>query len=224
MGGDFHSLDIVFFAIVAVFIVLRLRSVLGRRTGNERPPQQWETPRGTQADNVIDIASARKPVEDDLPPGPLGAGVASIRAADSSFALNEFLNGARMAFEMIVEAYAAGDTKALRPLLADSVYGPFCRAIEDRRKKGEEWVTELMGIRKVDAVDARMVGTVAEVTVRFVSEQVNTVRDTEGRILEGDPNRIITVTDVWTFSRDTRSKDPNWQLSATRSDEDRAEL
>lgn len=229
MNGDFHSLDIVFFAVVAVFIVLRLRSVLGRRTGNERPPPaQWgaRPEAAAEADpaapgNVIDLASARKPAPaEDLPPGALGEGVAAIRAADPSFTLASFLTGARAAFEMIVDAYAAGDTKALRPLLGDSVYEPFARAIDDRRRNGEELVTELMGIRKVEAMDARMDGTVAEVTVRFVSEQVNTLKDAEGRVVEGDPTRITDVIDVWSFRRDTRAKDPNWYLSATRSDQD----
>lgn len=226
MNGDFHSLDIVFFAVVAVFIVLRLRSVLGRRTGNERPPPaQWGprpeagAPAAAEADNVIDLAAARKPAAEDLPPGPLGEGVAAIRAADPSFTLASFLAGARAAFEMIVDAYAAGDTKALRPLLGDAVYQPFARAIEDRRSNGEELVTELMGIRKVEAVDARMDGSVAEVTVRFVSEQVNSVKDAEGRIIDGDPTRITDVVDVWSFRRDTRAKDPNWHLTATRSDQ-----
>lgn len=224
MSGDFHSLDIVFFAVVAVFIVLRLRSVLGRRTGNEQPPPQWETrPKAkAEADNVVDLDSARKPAIEleDLPPGPLGEGVAAIRAADPSFSLKSFLSGARAAFEMIVDAYAGGDARALRPLLADPVYKPFAAAIEDRRRRGEELMTELMGIRAVEAVDARLNGTVAEVTVRFVSEQVNVLKDAEGRVIDGDPTRIADVVDLWTFHRDTRARDPNWQLAATRSDED----
>lgn len=227
MNGDFHSLDIVFFAVVAIFIVLRLRSVLGRRTGNERPPPaKWGSPPEAGApapaepDNVIDLASARKPAAEELPPGPLGEGVAAIRAADPAFTLPSFLTGARAAFEMIVDAYAAGDTKALRPLLGDAVYQPFARAIEERRLNGEELVTELMGIRKAEAVEARMDGTVAEVTVRFVSEQVNSLKDAGGRVIDGDPTRITDVVDVWSFRRDTRAKDPNWHLAATRSDQD----
>lgn len=234
MNGDFHFLDIIFFAMVAAFLVLRLRNVLGRRTGNERPPTQWGAKRevpapakpdavpDTAPDNVVDLATARKPAPVDamLPPGPLGEGVAAIRTVDPSFSLDGFLSGARMAFEMIVDAYASGNTKVLRPLLADAVYEPFAAAIAQRQRANETLETELLGIRVVEAVDAHLNGTVAEVTVRFVSEQVNLVKDAEGRIVEGDPQRIADVVDLWTFSRDTRAKDPNWQLAATRAAED----
>lgn len=221
MNGDFHFLDIVFFAMVAGFLVLRLRSVLGKRTGNERPtPSPLGRPANEAADNVVDLASARKQPAEPLPPGELGEGIATIRGVDPDFRLDGFLSGARMAFEMIVQAYADGDLKTLRPLLADEVYGPFAAAVEQRRKSGETLISELMGIRSVEAVDARLNGTFAEVTVRFVSEQVNAVRDAEDRVVEGDPNRVIDVVDVWTFRRDTRSKDPNWQLVATRAAEE----
>jgi predicted lipid-binding transport protein (Tim44 family) len=229
MNDGFHALDIIFFAMVAVFLVLRLRSVLGRRTGSERPPpQDWgmrreaPNPDAGAPDNVVDLANARRPVAEPLPEGPLGVGVAALRAADPSFSLDGFLSGARMAFEMIVEAYAAGNKKALRPLLGDEVYEPFARAIDARAAAGETLDTELMGVRKVEPIEVRMDGTVASVTVRFVSEQINLVKDAEGRILEGDPSQTTDVTDEWTFRRDTRAKDPNWQLVATRSPEDEA--
>lgn len=225
MNDGFHAFDIVFFAMVAVFLVLRLRSVLGKRTGNERPPQEWGARREAPEagpDNVVDLATARKPADEPLPPGPLGEGVAAIRAADPSFGLEGFLSGARMAFEMIVEAYAAGNKKVLRPLLADEVYGPFAQAIDGRERAGETLESELVGVRKVEAVDVRMAGPMAMVTVRIVSEQVNVLKDAEGRIVEGDPTRVTDVIDEWTFRRDTRSKDPNWQLAATRSPEDEA--
>lgn len=223
MSGDSYLLDIVFFAVVAVGLVLRLRSVLGKRTGTERPPAQWQDKEAR--DNVVDLDSARsRPAADaddePLPPGALGEGVAEIRAADPSFRLDPFLSGARMAFEMVLQAYGEGDLRTLRPLLADSVYRPFADAIAARDRSGETLISELMGIREVKAADARMNGTMAEVTVRFVSEQVNAVKDAEGRIIEGDPNRVIDVVDLWTFHRDTRSTDPNWQLAATRAAED----
>ncbi len=227
MSGDSYLLDIVFFAVVAVALIMRLRNVLGKRTGNERPPPQWE--RQEAPDNVVDIGTARSraaapdEAEDEkLPPGPLGEGVAEIRAADPSFRLDPFLSGARMAFEMILQAFAAGDLRTLRPLLADGVYRPFADAIEARGRSGETLISELMGIREVKAVDARMNGTLAEVTVRFVSEQVNAVKDSEGRVVDGDPNRVIDVIDIWTFRRDTRTADPNWQLVATRAAEDQS--
>ncbi|MBR9972735.1 Tim44/TimA family putative adaptor protein [Magnetospirillum sulfuroxidans] len=221
MDDGFHALDIVFFAVVAVFLILRLRSVLGKRTGNERPPTRWNNGPKPATDNVVDLAQARKPVDAAepgiAPAGPISPGEAAISARDPSFSGETFLAGARMAFEMIVAAYANGDKKALRPLLADQVYQPFCEGIDARARAGEDLNCELMGIRSAEITEALLVGTVAQVTVRFVSEQINVVKDLDGRILEGDPSRITPVIDEWTFSRDTRSKDPNWQLSATRA-------
>ncbi|KAF0224184.1 MAG: Mitochondrial import inner membrane translocase subunit [Rhodospirillaceae bacterium] len=230
MNDGFHALDIVFFAVVAVFLILRLRSVLGKRTGTEEPPRWTRTPAkdaDDSADNVIDLTRARRPVEPEPEPevapevaataGPLARGEAAIRARDPGFSNTGFLSGARMAFEMIVGAFAAGDKKALRPLLADQVHKPFCDAIDARARAGEELSTEIMGIKSAEIIEAIMVGTVAQVTVRFVSEQINVIKDLDGRIIEGDPSRIVPVTDEWTFSRDTRAKDPNWQLSATRA-------
>ena len=229
MDDGFHALDIVFFAVVAVFLILRLRNVLGKRTGNERPPADWtRTPQrpteakraaDTDTDNVVDLTQARKPSEPETAPtaGPVARGEAAIRARDPDFSAQAFLSGARMAFEMIVAAYAGGDKKALRPLLADQVYKPFCDAIDARARAGEEMSTELMGIRSAELTEAILVGTVAQVTVRFVSEQINVIKDLSGHIIEGDPARIAQVIDEWTFSRDTRARDPNWQLSATRA-------
>lgn len=219
MNGDLHFIDIIFFAMVAAFLVLRLRSVLGRRTGNERPPQDWTKPGPAPADpdNVIDLASARKPALDPLPEGPAHAGLEAIRAADPSFSGQEFLSGARTAFAMIVEAFAAGEKTVLRPLLSDEVYRGFAEAIDNRSRAGEVLDTELISVRGTELVEARMDGSVAHVTVRFRSEQVNLVKDVEGRILEGDPDRVTDVIDEWTFARDTKSPDPNWQLVATRS-------
>lgn len=221
MNGDLHFLDIIFFAMVAGFLILRLRSVLGKRTGNERPaPNPLARSQESAADNVVDLNSARKPAAEPLPPGALGEGLATIRTVSPDFRLDQFLSGARMAFEMILQAYANGDLKTLRPLLADEVYHPFAAAIEQRRRTGETLVSELMGIRTVEAVDAQLNGTLAEVTVRVVSEQVNAVKDAEGRVVDGDPTRVVDVIDLWTFRRDTRSKDPNWQLVATRAAEE----
>ncbi|CAA7621924.1 Tim44/TimA family putative adaptor protein [Magnetospirillum sp. UT-4] len=224
MNDGFHALDIVFFAAVAVFLVLRLRSVLGRRTGHEREaPRDWGAPQPAKdaaTDNVIDLTRARKPAPTPLPDGPVGAGLAAVVAADPDFTVEGFLSGGRMAFEIILGAYARGDLKALRPLLADEVYRPFADAVMARDRAGETLDSELVGIRSAEIVEARMVGSAALVTVRFVTEQTNVVKDSEGRIVDGDPAHIAEVTDEWTFRRDTQSRDPNWQLAATRAPED----
>lgn len=216
--------DIILFAMIAGFLILRLRSVLGRRTGHERqrPDPYAATGRGG-SDNVLDFPG-RGP--DDAPDGdnadqtPVGAGLTRIRIADPSFSPEQFLGGARSAFEMIVGAYAAGDTDTLRPLLDDAVFDNFKGAIDARRAAGEELQTEIVALKSADIVAAGMEDTVASVTVKFVSDQVNVVRDAEGNVVEGNPDYISTIVDIWTFARDTQSSDPNWLLVETRSPEE----
>lgn len=218
MNDGYHFLDIVFFALVAAFLVLRLRSVLGKRTGNERPPEQW---RQTEAagDNVVDLQAARRSAAEPPAGTPMGRGLADIRAADPAFDLDGFLGGARAAFEMIVIAFAHGDKATLQPLLAPDVFRNFSDAVDARRTHGETLQTELVGIRSAELVQAHMDGRFAAITVRFVSEQVNALRDAKGEVLEGNPDRVIDVIDEWTFRRDTRASDPNWVLAATHSPE-----
>ena len=221
MSDGFAYLDIIFFAMVAAFIAFRLRSVLGRKTGHERPRVDAVTRRTAArgGDNVVPMpertqgaaAEPAAPVGD----GPAAAGVAAIRRADPQFDLDYFLQGARAAFAMIVEAYAKGDKAALRPLLADDVFAQFAGAIDQREQAGRTLSTELVATRSAELVDAGMAGSQARVTVRFTSEQINLTRDAAGDVVEGDPRQIDTVVDLWTFERDTRSRDPNWQLVET---------
>jgi predicted lipid-binding transport protein (Tim44 family) len=218
MGGGFQFFDIIFLALVAAFIILRLRSVLGRRTGNERqrpdpfrpaPPQP--APRAPEA-----LPSAGGPFSAPAAaPGSLAAGLAQIKVADPSFDEQEFLNGARAAFEYIVTAFAAGDEAKLKPLLSAEVFDRFAAEIRNRKAAGHVHETTIVRIRDCELVAARMEGTTAAVTVRYVSEQINVTRDAAGQVVEGDPDRIAEVTDVWTYARNTRSTDPNWILVAT---------
>ncbi len=216
--------DIILFAMIAGFLVLRLRSVLGRRTGHERQrPDPYAAPE--RGDNVLEFPERGPRDDEDGAEGaaaqtPVAAGLTRIRIADPSFAPEEFLAGARAAFEMIVGAYAAGDDEALRPLLDDQVYANFKRAMDARRAAHEEVQTDIEAIKSVDIVDAGVDGTVAFVTIKVVSDQVNAVRNAAGEVVEGNPDYINTVVDVWTFARDTRSDDPNWLLVETRTPED----
>jgi predicted lipid-binding transport protein (Tim44 family) len=220
MGGGFQFFDIIFFALVAAFIILRLRSVLGRRTGNERtppdpfhpaPPQPVErVPEAVAAPGVPGAATAAPPAA-----GSLAAGFAQIKIADPSFDEQEFIKGARAAFDYIVGAYAAGDEAKLKPLLSTEVFDGFKGAIVNRRNAGQTHETTIVRLREVEATTARMDGTMASIAVRYVSEQINVTRDAAGQAVEGDPDRIAEVTDVWTYARNTRSSDPNWILVAT---------
>jgi predicted lipid-binding transport protein (Tim44 family) len=214
---DSGFIDIVLFAMVAVFLVLRLRSVLGRRTGTERRREIFE--RSASAENVVTLPERGKPVEANggAAPGSVAAGIAAIRSADSAFDPEEFLRGARGAFEMIVGAFAAGDTATLRPLLSDDVYEPFAEAIKARQDAHETHETRLLSIKSADITEASLDGRTALVTVRFASDQVNVTRGSDGHIVDGDPEKVVEKTDFWTFARNTRSNDPNWHLVATRS-------
>lgn len=240
MGNNY---DIILIGLVAVFLILRLRSVLGKRTGNEPPPARDpftppapppSTPRIGDApqgnDNVVPLPTAGAPSSRPSLPtsGPGGiratvmpsatAGVAAIRAADSGFEPIGFTAGARAAFTAIVEAFARGDTAALRPLLDGATYASFEAAIRGRAERKEKAETTLIGFEASDIAAAEMQDTQATVTVRFVSEQINVVRNVESQIVDGNPNEVQKVVDLWTFRRDTKSSDPNWQLIKTESE------
>lgn len=227
MGDGFQFIDIILFALVAGFLILRLRSVLGRRDGHEsRTPDPFVAPGkpGRPEEKVVRLpdrsadaavpAPAEAPAE---PRGPLDAGLAQIRTADPRFDPAGFASGARIAFELILNAFAAGDVDTLKPLLSPEVFGNFAHSIRERQAAGQRLETKLVALRTADIVEAYMAGRTAHVTVKFVSDQISALYDASGEVVEGDPSAVIEVTDFWTFARDTRSADPNWTLVATGS-------
>jgi predicted lipid-binding transport protein (Tim44 family) len=229
--GDMQIMDILLFAAVAAFLILRLRSILGRRTGAEdserwrsRPPERTMERADGVSDNVAPFPGAARPTIDatatEAEPAVaadpvLQRGYDEIRRADPSFVPAEFVQGARGAFEMIVASFAQGDTDTLKPLLAPEVYEGFARAIRERVAARHTLETTLVGIRSAEIVAASMQGRFANVTVKFVSEQVNVTRDADGKVVDGEPSKVTVLTDQWTFARDTRSRDPNWALVRT---------
>lgn len=225
MSEGFAYIDILFFAMVAAFIALRLRSVLGRRTGQERRRTEayGEVRSNGASDNVVPIGdqgTAMPTIDhaiDAMGEGDVKTGLTDIHDADHGFDLREFLSGARLAFEMIVDAYAAGDKTTLRPLLADQVFRGFARAIDERVAIEQSLDTQLLAVNDPDVIEAELVDGAARVTLRFESEQVNVVRDRDGQIVEGDPGTAEDVIDIWTFEHDTQSDDPNWILVETRT-------
>jgi len=223
MGSGFQLFDIVLFAVLALFLIFKLGSVLGRRgEDDQRQTDPFRiSPREPAApDNVVAMPERTGPTPEELAlMDPLEAGIALIKAADHGFRENEFVKGARRAFEMTLEAFAKSDTKTLKSLLETGVYENFERAIREREKAGHELETTIVGIDESEIVAAEMEGTVARVTVKFVTEQVNAIKNASGEIVEGDPAAVVKVTDVWTFARNTRSGDPNWLLVATGSED-----
>jgi len=219
--GDFQYFDIILFAMIAGFLVLRLRSVLGRRTGNERRRDGFTRARAPMSERaasggepatvatVVPLAAA--------PTDAVSQGLDRILRADPDFDRAHFLAGARAAFEIIVSAFAKGDKAALRPLLSDEVYRPFAATIDERIAARETLDTRVLRLAGLDISAAELVGYTARIILRFVSEQINVTRAADGSIVDGDPEHSVEKTDYWTFTRDTRSTDPNWVLAATAS-------
>jgi len=222
MGDLPHYFDIILFGMIAAFLVLRLRSVLGRRTGHERRQDPMLRRAEAPVDNLVALADRRAappppPVASAPPPDAVAAGLEQIRGADPGFEPAAFLEGARVAFEMIVGAFAAGDKARLRPLLSDDVYTPFATAIDERHTAAETLETRILQLKRLDIVEAALAGRTARVAVKFVSDQINVLRAHDGSIVDGDPDHAVEKTDFWSFARDSGSADPNWVLVATTS-------
>jgi predicted lipid-binding transport protein (Tim44 family) len=216
-AGGF-PIDLVLFAMIAAFLVLRLRSILGKRTGFEGAPAV--TPRQTaRGATVIDgkaepVSSTTRPLPDSA--GPVGRTLAAMRGIDRRFDPAQFLAGAEHAFRMIVAAFAAGDRVRLRPLLADETYGAFERVIAAREAAGETQRTEIRDIEEATITDGHLSGSAATIVVRFVSRQVNMTSDKAGNPVAGT-DAMTEISDLWTFERDLGQSDLTWRLSAARS-------
>ena len=225
MGDGFQALDIILFAMIAAFLVLRLRSVLGKRTGHQkRRPNMVSNskPEPNHNDEVAELPPetqeiGAKETENVDPSDPVASGLAAVREVDSSFDANNFIAGARAAFEIVVKAFADGEKGKLRDLLNNEVYDNFSDAIDRREKNGEVLETAVIGIKSAHILEARVEGRTAFVTVKVVSEQVNATKDKDGLTVDGDENQVSDVIDIWTFARNTRAHDPNWTLVETRS-------
>ncbi|MFN3170563.1 MAG: Tim44/TimA family putative adaptor protein [Hyphomicrobiales bacterium] len=219
----------LFFLAIAVVIFFRLRSVLGKRTGEERPPFDPYTAREeaeTGGDKVVTLptARARQAADPDdqiggvVKPGSAVEGaLKTLLSADPSFHAREFVDGARMAYEMIVTAFASGDKATLQPLLDEEVYQGFVQAIDERNEAGENVDFTFIGLDKSDIVEAELADKIAQITMRFKSQLISVTKDSDGRVIDGDPTEVTEMTDIWTFARDVSTGDPNWKLVATEA-------
>jgi predicted lipid-binding transport protein (Tim44 family) len=245
-GTLMHSLDsltTIIFALVAIAVIWKLRSVLGERTGTERPPRDIERPPhnifggrrepGGNAErggsNVVRMplttAATRTagvtPVDRWRGYAEAGSSVArgldAIAAADAGFSAAAFVDGAKIAYETIIIAFAKGDRDLLSQLLAPDVYSGFVSALEDRVKRGETVTTTIVSLDAATIEDAAMQGRTARVTMRFRSKLITATHDGEGKLVDGSPDKPVDMNDLWSFARETRSRDPNWKLVATES-------
>jgi predicted lipid-binding transport protein (Tim44 family) len=219
-GGSF-PIDLILFGMIAAFLVLRLRSILGRRTGFERqaPPYQPQ-PGPTPAGPVIEgQAEPQAPAAvHTLPEATSATGqmLLRMRQTDRNFDPSGFLDGAEKAFRMIVGAFAAGDRATLKGLLSDDTYRAFEQAITSREAAGQTQVSTIHAIHSATIEDAELRGSVASITVRFVSDQTSLTRDKDGHPLVGT-DAVTEITDIWTFERNLGARDPAWRLVAARS-------
>ena len=232
----FDIYTIIFLAL-AVFIFLRLRSVLGQRTGRERPPYDpyaAREPARPATENVVALPNrkaeavtpaAATPAEAAErwkgiaeAGSPIASGLDAIVAAAADFDAKHFLTGARAAYEMTVNAYAEGDRRTLKNLLSREVYDGFEAAITDREKRSETVESRFVSIDNAEITAAELRGRNAQLTVRFQSKLVSVTRDKDGNVIDGNAEKVTDVTDVWTFARDVSSRDPNWKLVATEAE------
>ena len=222
-GG--FPVDLILFGMIAAFLILRLRSILGRRTGFERPPQ-FQAPPGAPpagapaAGPVIEGhaepgAPAGPPRGVPDPATPLGQTLARMQAIDHGFDPGQFLPRAEQAFRMIVAAFAAGNRTGLQPLVAPDVYHAFDQAITAREAAGHQQSTEIRAVPTVAIEAAELRTSTAQITLRFVSDQVTLTKDAAGQPVAG-ADSVTELTDVWTFERDLAAADPTWRLVSVR--------
>ncbi|MBP9182705.1 MAG: Tim44 domain-containing protein [Fuscovulum sp.] len=211
--------QLLILAGIAVFLILKLRSVLGTRDGFEKPPLPLEDVRPQVRRNfeVIDGGQDHD-IIDHVEDGSASAkALAAMKTAEPSFTVGPFLQGARQAYEMILTAFEKGDLDSIRPFLSDDVEASFAEVISTREAEGLTVETNFIGIKELALQEATFDRTsgFAEITVRFVGEMTSVVRDRAGTIVDGDPKAIKRQRDVWTFARKIGAQDPNWQLVAT---------
>jgi predicted lipid-binding transport protein (Tim44 family) len=233
---DFLDLPTLIAIAVAVFVLFRLRSVLGTRTGTERPPVDRsrsapveKKPAG-EDDTVVPMRRPAQPdLDDDRRARKLEAeieqhsrgdealktGLRAVAEADPTFTPKSFLEGAKQAYEMIVTAYAEGDRPTLKNLLDKDIYESFQRVIGEREALGHKVDFTFVGLPKIEISEAEYDRKNVMVTVRFHAEVVSATRDKDGNLIEGNAEQVQTIADEWTFSRNPKSRDPNWKVTAT---------
>ncbi len=238
MSGEFDIYTILFL-VLAVVIFLRLRNVLGRRTGHEQPPidytareQQSPAAATGERDNVVPMPGAAQPpvtheetledAEDRVrdfmkKDNAVQAGLLDIVRIENAFDPKQFVSGARAAYEMIVTAFAEGNKKSLKPLLAGDVYEGFVQSIDDRKRNEQQMDSSFIGINSADIIEAEVKDSSAHVTIKFVSQLITAIRNKQGEVIDGDPKKVREVTDIWTFAREIPSNNPNWKLISTQA-------
>lgn len=222
-------------ALVAVFVFWKLKSVLGERTGLEKPPanpfadpqassrppsqapQSRESAVRTQAGGAARAGDPARWSPYAAPGSPTAAGLDAIAAAELGFAPGPFLEGAKIAYEAVITAFAAAERGTLQSLLAPDVYQSFADAIAARESRQEKMTTTFVSLDDAKLESAALESRTARLGVRFTSKQISATHDPNGKLTDGDPEKVVEMDDIWTFAREVDSRDPNWKLVATQS-------
>ncbi|MGB0206551.1 MAG: Tim44/TimA family putative adaptor protein [Candidatus Puniceispirillaceae bacterium] len=211
MGIEMPFVDILIFAVIAVFLIFRLRSILGSREGFEQKPSAspLSEPAG-DAENIVSLHGDKAN----------GVGLEAVKKLDSQFSEDSFTQGAGSAFGMILSAFAEGDLATLRRLLGYDLYEDFSESIRQRAKDGDELAITIHDIRDIALTDGEVSQNIASVTVKFTSVQSRTLTDKAGVVIDEDSFEETELTDIWVFERDISLADPNWKLVETRAEDD----
>ena len=197
MSGNFGYLDIILLAMLAGFIILRLRNILGRKTGHQGKPTGKFFPRGL--DTIKDIEN-----NEDIKTGNINEN-----------AKKQFLKGAEIAYEKIITSFAKGDKKSLKGLLEKNMFNRFSEVIDERKNKQLKYETTFIGFKSTKVLEFKKIENIYKVTVNFISEIITCIKDKNDKVIEGNPDTIKTVNDVWKFSKNMWSQDPTWYLVDT---------
>jgi len=219
----FPFIDILIFAAIALFLIFRLRSILGNRDGFEqkRPEQSaFDANAQTENDNSAPKKIIPLRANNDASQPVNGHGLEAVRRADPSFRDDEFMQGAASAFGLVLQAFADGDLATLRRLLAFELYEEFANSIHTRNKDGDQLTITVHAIDDVQLTDATVKDNIASARVKFASQQSRVVKDNSGQIIEEETEEQPTITDIWIFERDAQLNDPNWKLVETQSEDD----
>jgi predicted lipid-binding transport protein (Tim44 family) len=229
MSESSAFIELIILGAMAAIVILVLRNTLGRHpgTGQEGAPPMRPQPRPTPTQSDKEAPPTLGPTEPQVttssidefaePGSKLAQSLTEIQLADRNFDPGRFFSGAKRAYEIIVNAFASGDKKALKPLLNEDIFKDFSAVIDARGDRGETVETTFIGLSDCKIANATLTGRIAEVTIRFVTELISVTKNADGAVIDGDPSQVYKVTDIWTFSHDIKSSDPNWKLIATVS-------
>lgn len=211
-------IQLLVLAGIAIFLILRLKSVLGTREGFEKPPVPQQPENRTRRDFEVIEGGLDRDITDHVPEdSPQAQALAAMKRIEPAFSVSEFVQGARGAYEMIVMGFERGNLDEIEPFLTEEVFETFVGVVAAREDQGLTIEAEFIGVRETAIEDARFdeATRTGEITMRFVAEMTSVVRNKDGEIVEGDPKAIKRLKDTWTFARAMGESDPNWQLVAT---------